>query len=236
MLWSPSWCGGTLQEKAGDVNRPLQARIVLADRRRRLWSGLHGRAAAARSPQGGGQSPQARHGQPPGDPARFEAERQALALMDHPNIARGSWMRGRRRRGALISPWNWCAACPSRTIATKMGLPTGSGWSCSCRSAASRAARPPKGHHSPRYQAIQRVGCSARWRASGQGDRLRDRQGSGADVDGQNTVHRLRSDDRYAALRESGTGPHERSGRGHADRRLLAGRAHVRALDGDDPV
>lgn len=34
--------------------------------------------------------------------ARFEVERQALALMDHPN-SRRSWTRGRQRAGGPIS-------------------------------------------------------------------------------------------------------------------------------------
>ena len=49
--------------------------------------GLRRRTAAARSPQGGAEDHQAGHGYPRVI-ARFEAERQALALMDHPNIAR----------------------------------------------------------------------------------------------------------------------------------------------------
>ena len=68
--------------------------------------------------------------------ARFEAERQALALMDHPNIATvldaGTTPSGRpyfvmelRRR-----------ACRSRTTAIANQLTHArSGWSCSCRSA-----------------------------------------------------------------------------------------------------
>ncbi len=41
--------------------------------------------------------------------ARFEAERQALALMDHPNIAKVHDAERPRQEGP-ISSWNWCAA------------------------------------------------------------------------------------------------------------------------------
>ena len=44
--------------------------------------------AAAGPPQGGPQDHQAGDGQPRRSIARFEAERQALAMMDHPNIAK----------------------------------------------------------------------------------------------------------------------------------------------------
>jgi serine/threonine protein kinase len=39
--------------------------------------------------------------------ARFEAERQALALMDHPNIAR-VLDAGATETGGLTLSWNWC--------------------------------------------------------------------------------------------------------------------------------
>jgi hypothetical protein len=43
--------------------------------------------------------------------ARFEAERQALALMDHPSIAK-VLMRAPRRPVVPILSWNWCTASP----------------------------------------------------------------------------------------------------------------------------
>ena len=45
--------------------------------------------------------------------ARFEAERQALAMMDHPNIARVSgWWRD-QNRGGPTSPWSMSRAVPT---------------------------------------------------------------------------------------------------------------------------
>ena len=87
--------------------------------------------------------------------ARFEAERQALALMDHPNIAKvfdaGTTDAGPPllRDGAgqghpdhqvlRRAP----ADAPRATRAVHPGLP-------------GRAARPPEGDHPPRPQAVQR--------------------------------------------------------------------------------
>ncbi len=49
--------------------------------------------------------------------ARFEAERQALALMDHPNIAR-VLDAGSTSDGRPFSSWNWSKGCRSPGIAT----------------------------------------------------------------------------------------------------------------------
>ncbi len=50
--------------------------------------------------------------------ARFEAERQALALMDHPNIARVHDA-GAAATAGRSSPWSWSKACPSPAIAMR---------------------------------------------------------------------------------------------------------------------
>ena len=50
--------------------------------------------------------------------ARFEAERQALALMDHPNIAKVSDAGDRPSPADPTSSWSWSRACPSPSSAT----------------------------------------------------------------------------------------------------------------------
>jgi serine/threonine protein kinase len=55
--------------------------------------------------------------------ARFEQERQALAMMDHPNIAKVS-MRARRSGAGLISSWNWCAGIKITDYCDQANLPT----------------------------------------------------------------------------------------------------------------
>ena len=52
--------------------------------------------------------------------ARFEAERQALALMDHQNIAR-VFDAGPPIPAAPTSSWTWSTACRSPSTATRTG-------------------------------------------------------------------------------------------------------------------
>ncbi len=51
--------------------------------------------------------------------ARFEAERQALALMDHPHIAK-VFDAGATESGRRILSWNWSGASGSRSTATSI--------------------------------------------------------------------------------------------------------------------
>ena len=67
--------------------------------------------------------------------ARFEAERQALALMDHPNIAKVFDAGDDRVGPALLRDGVGQAACRSRSTATSTSLRPGSGWNCCSRSA-----------------------------------------------------------------------------------------------------
>ena len=108
--------------------------------------------------------------------ARFEAERQALALMDHPNIAKvldaGSTESGRPYfvmelvRGIPITEYCDQNKLPIRERLELFvaGLPGG-------------PARPSEGDHPPRPQAVQRPGHAARRQAGAEGDRLRRGQG-----------------------------------------------------------
>ena len=114
--------------------------------------------------------------------ARFEAERQALALMDHLNIARvldaGATETGRPYfvmelvKGVPIT--DYCdenKLTPARTAgALHPGLP-------------GDPARPSEGDHPPRHQAVQRAGDALRRQAGAQGDRLRRGQGDRAAAD-----------------------------------------------------
>ena len=101
--------------------------------------------------------------------ARFEAERQALALMDHPNIAKvldaGATDTGRPYfvmelvRGTqdhrLLRPEP--APHPRAAGTVHPGLP-------------GRPARAPEGDHPPRPQAVEHPGDGQRRRAGAQGD------------------------------------------------------------------
>ncbi len=131
--------------------------------------------------------------------ARFEAERQALALMDHPNIARvldaGATEAGRPYfvmelvRGIPIT--EYCDR--NRLLDRRAARPVRA-------RLPGRAACPSEGDHPPRPQAVERLGHAARRHAGAQGDRLRHRQGDRpAEPDRQDALHRLRRADRHAA-------------------------------------
>ena len=112
--------------------------------------------------------------------ARFEAERQALAMMDHPNIARvldagttderPAVLRDGTGQGRAHHPvLRRAEAHPAAaTRIVRAGVPR-------------HPARPPEGHHPPRHQAVERAGGAVRRPAGAEGDRLRRGQGRRAD-------------------------------------------------------
>ena len=165
--------------------------------------------------------------------ARFEAERQALALMDHPNIARvldaGTTDSGRPYfvmelvQGVPIT--GYCddnKLTPRERLALFVpGLP-------------GDPARPPEGHHPPRHQAVQRAGDHVRRQAGAQGDRLRRGQGDRAAAHRKDAVHPVRRARRHARVHEPRAGGAQRLGHRHAQRHLLPGRAALRAADRHD--
>ena len=120
--------------------------------------------------------------------ARFEAERQALALMDHPNIAKvldagatetgGPYFVMELVRGIPIT--KYCEQ--ERLVDTGSPGPLHEGLPCD-------PARAPEGDHPPRHQALEHPGDAARRRAGAEGDRLRDRQGDPAGANGEDDLH-----------------------------------------------
>ena len=123
--------------------------------------------------------------------ARFEAERQALAMMDHVNIARvldaGATESGRPYfvmelvHGVPITKYCDDNHLTPRAAAgaVRAGLP-------------GDPARPPEGDHPPRHQAVQRHDHALRRQAGAQGDRLRRGQGDRAEADRADAVHAVR--------------------------------------------
>jgi len=99
--------------------------------------------------------------------ARFEAERQALALMDHPNIAK-VLDAGATETGRPFFVMELVRGIKSPSIATRINFHRRTAQFV--RSSLPRhPARPPKRNHSPRYQAVQHPHHVARWRADAQG-------------------------------------------------------------------
>ena len=122
--------------------------------------------------------------------ARFEAERQALALMDHPNIARafdaGATDSGRPYfvmelvRGIPITDY-----CDQNHLSPRDRLEL---FVTVCQ-AMQHAHQ--KGHHPPRHQAVERAGHLARRQAGGQGHRLRRGQGDPSATHRAIDLHRI---------------------------------------------
>ena len=217
-----------LSEKPRHADRPVQA--AAADRRRRHGHGLHGRADPARPAQGRPQGHQAGHGQPAGHrPLRGRAagpgddgpcqHRPRPRRRDHgsrPAVLRhGAGPRRADHQVLRRQPPDAARAAG----AVRAGLP-------------GDPARPPEGDHPPRHQAVQRDGHALRRQAGAQGDRLRRGQGDRAEADRADPVHAVRHHGRHAGIHEPGAGGDERPGRRYPQRHLLAGRAAVRAADG----
>ena len=122
--------------------------------------------------------------------ARFEAERQALALMDHPNIARvfdgGATESGRPYfvmelvKGIPLT--KYCDDQPTHHPPAARSVP---------RCARGRAARASERDHPPRPQAVEHPRLPARRPAGHQGHRLRHRQSHQPGTHRQDALHRL---------------------------------------------
>ena len=168
--------------------------------------------------------------------ARFEAERQALALMDHPNIAKvldgGTHASG----PAVLRDGAGQGRADHRVLRPSTGSRRASGWSCSSRSARRVQHAHQKGIIHRDLKPSNVLVDAARRQAGAEGDRLRRGQGDRAAADRADAVHRVRRDGRHAGVHEPRAGRAERPGHRHPQRHLLAGRAAVRAADRHDAV
>ena len=168
--------------------------------------------------------------------ARFEAERQALALMDHPNIAR-VFDAGATESGRPYFVMELVQRRPDhRLLRPRAASRSPSGWSCSSRSARRCSTPHQKGiiHRDLKPSNILVTLHDGVPRA--QGDRLRHRQGDGPGAHREDALHRVRPARRHAAVHEPRAGGDVGAGRRYPQRHLLPGRAPVRALDRDDAL
>ncbi len=92
--------------------------------------------------------------------ARFEAERQALAMMDHGNIAR-VFDGGVTDRGRPYFVMELVKGVPITTYCDDNHLRTSERLETFYRRLQSRSTRASKGNHPSRYQALQRDGNAA---------------------------------------------------------------------------
>ena len=197
-------------ERPGSSHRPVQA--AAADRRRR-----HGRRSAMAEQTAAGASARSRSRSSSRAwtrgrcIARFEAERQALALMDHPNIARvldaGATEHGRPYfvmelvKGVPIT--EYCDEQPPDARA--------SGWSCSCRSA--RRCSTPIRRGSSTATSSRRT-CWSRCYDGKPVPKVIDfgvAKATEPAADRADAVHRVRRHGRHAGVHEPGAGGAERS-------------------------
>ena len=165
--------------------------------------------------------------------ARFEAERQALALMDHPNIAK-VLDAGTTERAGPTSSWSWSRACRSPATATQKRL----------------TPRERLELFVPVCQAVQHAhqkGIIHRdLKPSNVLVGLYDGQpvpkvidfgvakATGPEADRGDAVHRVRHGHRHAGVHEPRAGAARQPRHRHPQRHLLAGRAALRAADRHD--
>ena len=108
--------------------------------------------------------------------ARFEAERQALAMMDHPNIAK-VFDAGETESGRSYFVMELVHGIPLTDYCDQNELTTRERLELFVQVCQARASRPSEGDHPSRPQALQRDGHALRRRARPQDHRLRHRQG-----------------------------------------------------------
>src|SRR5206468_5369335 len=139
--------------------------------------------------------------------ARFESERQALALMEHPAIAK-VFDAGTTPEGQPYFVMEYVPGPPITEYCDRNRehpRPAGVVHSRLRR----RAARAPEGHHPPRPEALQRAGRAPGWEAGPQDHRFRGGQGDGAEAHGQNNVNGVGRAGGHAREHEHGTDRHD---------------------------
>ena len=99
-----------------------------------------------------------------------------------------------------------------------------------------RPARPSKGHHPPRHQAVQHPGHVTGWPTDTEGHRLWRVESVEPAFDREDPVYGVRSDDRHAAVHEPRAGRDERPGHRYAHGRVFAWRTALRAAHGHHPA
>ena len=151
--------------------------------------------------------------------ARFESERQALALMDHPAIAK-VFDAGSTPQGRPYFVMEYVNGVPITTYCDKHRL-TSEQRLDFCPGLRRRAACAPEGHSASGFEAVQYPGKRSRRQAGAEHYRFRSCQGDSAWAHCRHAVHAVRIHGRHSRLHEPGTGRLRRRGRGYPHRRLF---------------
>ena len=159
--------------------------------------------------------------------ARFEAERQALAMMDHPNIAK-VLDGGETDSGHPYFVMELVKGIPLTKFCDENKLDTRSRLGLVQGRLQRHSARSSERSHPPRYQAIQRDGDTARRQACSQGDRLWRIEGNFTATHRQDAFHSVRPNGGHSAVYESRASRDERPRYRYPQRYLFAGRAALR--------
>ena len=109
--------------------------------------------------------------------ARFEAERQALAMMDHPNIAK-VLDAGTTESGLPYFVMELVRGIPDDRVLRPSQDAHPSATGALSRRLQCNPARPQQRRHPPRHQAIERFGDRTRRQAAGESHRFWHRQGA----------------------------------------------------------
>ncbi len=163
--------------------------------------------------------------------SRFEAERQAIALMDHPHIAK-LLDAGTTDTGSPFFVMELVKGVPLTEYcdAHKLSIPDRLHLFMQICSAVQHAHQKGIIHRDLKPSNI--LVEIARRQAGAEGDRLRAGEGDErAATHRAHAVHRVRQRDGHAAVHGPGAGELQRRGRGHAGRRVRPRRDPVRTAD-----
>ena len=142
--------------------------------------------------------------------ARFEAERQALALMDHPNIAKvldgGTTDDG----PAVLRHGTGQGRAAHQVLRREPAHARSSGWNCSCPICQAVQHAHQKGIIHRDLKPSNILVAAVRRQAGAQGDRLRRGQGDGAQADRRTLFTAVRRGGRHAGIHGPGAGGAER--------------------------
>ena len=159
--------------------------------------------------------------------ARFEQERQALAMMDHPNIAK-VFDAGTTETGRPYFVMELCEGEPIEQYCDQHSLGIDERLELFAQVCNAVQHAHSKGIIHRDIKPSNMLVTHARRPRRGEGDRLRHRQGNGEQAHREDAVHRAPAADRHAGIHEPRAGGRFARHR-HAHGCLFAGRAAVRA-------